>query len=372
MREACGSPCSALKRPFGSDRLVAFGDDAGGLRAPRTPRGHKTLPSAPSVRRRVPGRRPGLWRAQRAKAAVPADAAAHLGGAARTPTGTRDNPSVRLDASRLPLLRTETSLWDVPVFRSAYWRKKPHRGFLRQTLDLQPLCGLRQCGKPAASLAPHGNVPLGRSSVSIGLLAKKAPQGLSSSNARSPAALRPPTMREACGFPCSARKRPFGTFQCFDRLIGEKSPTGAFFVKRSISSRFAASDNAGSLRLPLLRTETSLWDVPVFRSAYWRKKPHRGFLRQTLDLQPLCGLRQCGKPAASLAPHGNVPLGRSSVSIGLLAKKPHRGFLRQTLDLQPPCGLRQCGKPAAPLTGAPKEKRDSLQKRESRGENRIS
>ena len=212
MREACGSPCSALKRPFGtfqcSDRLIteesptgaffakrsissrfAAFDNAGSLRLPllRTetplwdvsvfrstcglrgrcggpagpphPRGHKTLPSAPSVRRRVPGRRPGLWRAQRAKAAGPADAAAHLGGAVRTPTGTRDTPSVRLDASRLPLLRTETPLWDVPVFRSAYWRRKPHRGFLRQTLDLQPLCGLRQCGKPAAPLT---GVPKGK------------------------------------------------------------------------------------------------------------------------------------------------------------------------------------------------------------------
>ena len=58
-------------------------------------------------------------------------------------------------------------------------------------------------------------------------------------------------MWEACGSPCSALKRPFGTFQCSDRLITEESPTGASFGKRSISSRLAASDNAGSLRLPL-------------------------------------------------------------------------------------------------------------------------
>ena len=245
----------------------------GGPAGPPHPLGHKTLPSAPSVRRRVPGRRPGLWRAQRAKAAVPADAAAHLGGAVRTPTGTRDNPSVRLDASRLPLLRTETSLRDVPVFRSAYYRRKPHRGF--------------------------------------------------SVNARSPAALRPSTMREACGSPCSALKRPFGTFQCFDRLITEESPTGASLGKRSISSRFAAFGNAGSLRLPLLRTETPLRDVPV-------------------------------------------------LPIGLLANKAPQGLsssnARSPAALRPPTMREVCG---SPYRGA-KRKRDSLQKRESRGENRIS
>ena len=158
-------------------------------------------------------------------------------------------------------------------------------------------------------------------------------------------------MREACGSPCSARKRPFGTFQCFDRLITEESPTGASFVKRSISSRFAASDNAGSLRLPLLRTETPLWDVPVFRSAYYRRKPHRGFLRQTLDLQPLCGLRQCGEPAAPLAPHGNAPLGRSSVSIGLLAKKAPQGLpssnARSPAALRPSTMREACGSPCS-------------------------
>ena len=228
MREACGSPCSALKRPFGtfqcSDRLVAFGDDAGGLRAPRTPRGIK--------RCRV---------LLRCAAACPAAGRAF---------GARSAP-------KPPFRRTRRRTWGV------------------------------QCEPQQA-------------------------RGTTPQSGSTPA-----------GSPCSALKRPFGTFQCSDRLITEESPTGASFGKRSISSRLAAFDNAGSLRLPLLRTETPLWDVPVFRSAYWRRKPHRGFLRQTLDLQPLCGLRQCGKPAAS-------------------------------------------------LTGEPKEKRDSLQKRESRGENRIS
>ena len=275
MREACGSPCSARERPFGTfqcfDRLI----------------GEKSPTGAFFVKRSISSR-----------------------------FAASDNAG----SLRLPLLRTETSLWDVPVFRSA--------------------CGLRKrCGGPAGPPHPPGHKTL-PSAPSVRRRVPKPPFRRTRRRTwgvqcepQQARGTPPQSGSTPAGSPCSALKRPFGTFQCFDRLITEESPTGASFVKRSISNRFAASDNAGSLRLPLLRTETPPWDVPVFRSAYWRRKPHRGFLRQTLDLQPPCGLRQCGKPAAPLAPHGNVPLGRSSVPIGLWSSETMRGA---------------CGPPAPP------------------------
>ena len=48
-------------------------------------------------------------------------------------------------------------------------------------------------------------------------------------------------------------------------------------------------------RVALLRTEMPLRDIPVFRSAYWKKRVRRTLFFQTLDLQPLRGLRR-GEP----------------------------------------------------------------------------
>ena len=89
-----------------------------------------------------------------------------------------------LGSEALPLLRTESSLWDAPVFRRAYW--------LRQTLRLQPLRGLRGAG--GASLPP-----------------------------------------------CCAPNHPFGMLRCSGRFFFRKEHTVLFSPKHSTFSRFAAS-----------------------------------------------------------------------------------------------------------------------------------
>ena len=55
-----------------------------------------------------------------------------------------DTPSVTFGASSPYILRTETFLRNVPVFRSAYFTKRPCHGLFSKTLDLQPLRGLRR------------------------------------------------------------------------------------------------------------------------------------------------------------------------------------------------------------------------------------
>ena len=50
-------------------------------------------------------------------------------------------------------LRTETPLWDVPVFRMAYWDKRAHCALLSQTLMLQV-----RCANPAGTGEPKRRI----------------------------------------------------------------------------------------------------------------------------------------------------------------------------------------------------------------------
>ena len=159
---------------------------------------------------------------------------------ARAPAASR--PPVGGGANALPFLRTGMTLRDIPVFRMAYFTLKPHCGLISKTLMLQvrfahppvgggltlppffaPECFSKHpVFRSAYFPIPHRptfGAPVFRSAYST------------SRNARAPAASRPPS-----------------------------SHTVAFSPKRS-TFRFAPL----TLRL---RTEMTLRDIPVFRSAY--------------------------------------------------------------------------------------------------------
>ena len=103
---------------------------------------------------------------------------------------------------------------------------------------------------------------------------------------------------EASPSPFCAPKCPFRTFRCFAWLIQLRQRTALSPLKRSCF-RFAAL----TLRC---RTEPALRAAPVFRSAYFPKKPF-SFFSKTLDLQPLCGLRWAGEASLPPAPLSPAP-----------------------------------------------------------------
>ena len=112
------------------------------------------------------------------------------------------------------MLRTESSLRDAPVFRSAFFPKRAHCALFSKTLDLQPLRGLLAAHEPTFG-AP----------VFAGLIGSAKRSGFSRS-AASLLRTNPPSVRR-----CSAG------------LIGS--------AKRSGFSRSAASGGRGELRSPL-------------------------------------------------------------------------------------------------------------------------
>ena len=107
-----------------------------------------------------------------------------------------------------------------------------------------------------------------------------------------------------CGRWCSARLiRQAETLELQPRSRPPSKRT-ALSVGKHSCFRFAAL----ALRL---RTETTLWDVPVLRSAYFTQRVHSTLCSKTLDLQV-----RCANPTGNFAP--KRPFGTFRCSVRLI------------------------------------------------------
>ena len=132
-------------------------------------------------------------------------------------------------------------------------------------------------GELRSPLSPHRNAPSGHSGVPHGLFYDQAILWLDLQNAHAPGSLRSPSD--------AAPKCFFKTFRCSARLIF-RCRTDPPSVRRCSARliRQAETLELQPLRGLRLRTVMTLRDIPVFRSAYFPKRPF-GLFSKTLDLQ---------------------------------------------------------------------------------------
>ena len=186
----------------------------------------------------------------------------------------------------LPFLRTEMPLRDIPVFRMAYFTIKPYYGLISKTLMLQ----VRSAHPPM----PHRNVFSKHPGVPLGLFGK--PKRSSFSRVRG--------LHQAILWPLLQNARPPGSL----RSPSDAAPK-CFFKTSRCSGRL------------IFRFRT---DPPSVRRCSAR------LIRQaeTLELQPLRGLRWAGGASLPPAPPSPAAL---RIRGGQFQRLPLRGAGAQRL-----------------------------------------
>ena len=196
--------------------------------------------------------------------------------------GRGANPSVRLRRPAPPL-RTETAFQAVPVLRSAYFPQRVHSTLCSKTLDLQV-----RCAHPTGNFAPKRSFGAFRCCAWLIFRFRTDPPSVRRCSAR--------LIRQAETLELQPRSRP-------------PSKRTALSVGKRSCFRFAAL----TLRL---RTETTLRDVPVLRSAYFLQRVHSTLCSKTLDLQV-----RFARPTGVFAPER--PFGTFRCSGRLILRKEY-------------------------------------------------
>ena len=204
----------------------------------------------------------------------------------------------------LPFLRTEMPLRDIPVFRMAYFTIKPYYGLISKTLMLQ----VRSAHPPM----PHRNVFSKHPGVPLGLFSDSAPThlrcagvplGLFGKPKRSSFS-RVRGLHQAILWPLLQNARPPGS----PRSPSDAAPK-CFFKTSRCSARL------------IFRFRT---DPPsVRRCSAWLIQQ-----AETLELQPLRGLRWAGGASLPPAPPSPAAL---RIRDGQLQRLPLRGAGAQRL-----------------------------------------